>query len=257
MDIALGYFLKACVLPPGGNLALALLGWRWRVRRPRTARWLIAAGLGSLLAMSVPLCAVLLAHPLEADAAFSPAHGTAGAEAIVILGGGLRGDAAEYDGRDTLLPRTLERLRYGASLARALRLPVAVTGGRLSPDTATEGALMKAAMADEFGVPVRWVEAASRNTAENAQRLRALLPMRRILLVTHALHMRRARQSFEAQGFVVIPAPLGFRAQFEPADVGIAEFMPAVGALQLAHDALHEYLGIAWYALRYRPISAT
>ena len=50
------------------------------------------------------------------------------AQAIVILGGGVRRNAPEYGG-DTVGRLTLDRVRYGAFVARATGLPVLVTGG--------------------------------------------------------------------------------------------------------------------------------
>ena len=50
------------------------------------------------------------------------------AQAVVVLGGGLRRDALEYGG-DTLGTFTLERVRYGAHVAKRTGLPVLVTGG--------------------------------------------------------------------------------------------------------------------------------
>ena len=50
----------------------------------------------------------------------------------MILGGGLRRSAPEYGG-DTLGRLTLERLRYGAMLAKRTGLPVMVSGGTTLP----------------------------------------------------------------------------------------------------------------------------
>ena len=58
----------------------------------------------------------------------STSSDAADAEAIVILGGGTRRNAPEYGG-DTLGRLTLERVRYGAQVAKLTALPVLVTGG--------------------------------------------------------------------------------------------------------------------------------
>jgi uncharacterized SAM-binding protein YcdF (DUF218 family) len=79
-----------------------------------------------------------------------------GAQAIVILGGGVRHEALEYGGH-TLGRLTLERTRYGARVAKQTGLPVLVSGGAPSGGIA-EAEVMRAALAEEFGVPVRWVE---------------------------------------------------------------------------------------------------
>ena len=54
---------------------------------------------------------------------------------------------------------------------------------------------MATALRDDFGVPVKWTEGKSRNTAENAAFSAALLrpdAVRRVLLVTDAMHMPRS-----------------------------------------------------------------
>lgn len=251
MEIAVGYLLKALVLPPGGNLLLVLFGAWLRRRRARSGNWLIRVALGSLMLMMLPPIALLIAKPLEPAHAFDVARGPAGAGAIVILGGGMNPLAPEYGDGPVLLPRTLERLCYGVYLHRWLGLPIALVGGAVIYGAEPEGMLMYRVINEDFHVPARWVEADSRNTAENAAFARKLLPVDRILLVTHALHMRRARRMFEAAGFDVVPAPLGFRTDFDLAMISVFDFIPSVDALSLVHDALHEYLGLLWYRLRY------
>lgn len=251
MDIALGYLLKGLLLPPCGNLLLALAGWCTRRRRPRAGAIMIRIAFGSLVFLMMPLIGTLLALPLESMAAYDVSQGAKGAEAIVVLGGGRYPAAPEYGGKDTVHPRTLERLRYGVFLHRALGLPLALVGGDVTGGNVAEGMLMLEVVNEAFKVPVQWVEAGSRNTAENAEYTRYLVPSKRILLVTHALHMRRARLMFESRGFEVNPAPLGFRATFDASEITVFDFVPSVQALALAHDALHEYLGLAWYRFHY------
>jgi uncharacterized SAM-binding protein YcdF (DUF218 family) len=53
----------------------------------------------------------------------------------------------------------------------------------------------------------------SRDTRENALRSFALLSpqgITRIALVTHDWHMQRSKMLFEAAGFQVLPAPMGY-----------------------------------------------
>jgi uncharacterized SAM-binding protein YcdF (DUF218 family) len=251
IDIALGYLLKALLLPPCGNLLLLMIGWWVRRRRALAGTWIIRIALGSLAILTLPLTGLLLASPLESAPAFDPARGPDGAAAIVILGGGVYPWAPEYAGETTVHPRTLERLRYGAYLYQTLGLPVALIGGSLIEGTDPEGILMFNVINGFFNVPVNWIETGSHNTAENAAFSRKLIPVKRILLVTHALHMPRARMMFEANGFEVIPAPLGFRANFDVTQMTLFDLIPAVDALDLAHDALHEYLGLLWYRWHY------
>lgn len=166
-----------------------------------------------------------------------------------MLGQGRYLDAPEYGG-DTVSAFALERLRYAARLQLATGLPLAAVGGSPLEPGESEGALMQRILTEEFRVPVKWVETASRNTAENAANARRLIPVGRILLVTHALHMRRARRMFERVGFEVVPAPLGYVTRPNTGPLRIFDFIPSDLALVRSRTALHEYLGLLWYDLR-------
>lgn len=97
--------------------------------RPRLGRALAWLGVGSLFLLSLPVVSHALLRSLEPPALDLRRPGEA--QAIVILGGGVRRNAAEFGG-DTLARLTLERVRYGALVARATRLPVLVSGGSVS-----------------------------------------------------------------------------------------------------------------------------
>lgn len=232
-------FLKAVVLPPTGPLVVAAIGLAMLRRRPRIGRWLAYAGVLSLLLLSVPALSNLLrlcvdgAPVLDLDRAKS-------AQAIVILGGGTRRDAPEYGG-DTLGHLTLERVRYGARVARLTGLPVLVTGGSVLGGE-TEAALMRQSLEGEFGVGVRWAEDRSRDTHENAVRSAAILRadgIKRVVLVAHDFDMRRANAEFAAAGIETIAAPTGLPSR-EPG--GWLDYVPSISGLQGSYYATYEIL---------------
>jgi uncharacterized SAM-binding protein YcdF (DUF218 family) len=104
---------------------------------------------------------------------------------------------------------------------------------------------------EEFGVPVRWQETASRNTEENAEFSANILEMekiRRILLVTDAMHMPRSVKSFERHGMEVVPAPTVFFSR-EPRT--LMHLLPTAENLRRSYYALYEWIGMAWYAMQY------
>ena len=188
------FFLKkiaaALLLPPFLPFLLIIAGLLLLHRQPRTGRLLAWCGVVTGIALSLPASVGLLVTPLERDAALD-VRDLPAAEAIVILGGGTRHYAPDFGGQ-TVNRLTLERLRYGALLARHSRLPVLVSGGSPTPGIA-EGILMRRVMEEEFRVSVRWVESQSLDTAENAAFSVPVLRaagVRRVLLVTHAAHMR-------------------------------------------------------------------
>lgn len=249
MEIFTGYLFKGIFLPPAGNL-FALGAATLLLRPSPLRRGICIAAIASLWIVATPFVADWLARSVETLPALDRTihYGNA---AIVVLGAGSDRNAREYGGRDTPAADTLERLRYGATLARESGLPLAVTGGTaLDADAAPLGRLMAAVLISDFNVAVSWIESASGNTAQNAANLREILPLERVILVTHAMHMRRAAAAFENVGFTVIPAPLGFSTGVETS-YDVFACLPSVGALGTSRAVIHEWLGSAYYALRY------
>jgi uncharacterized SAM-binding protein YcdF (DUF218 family) len=234
--------LKALVLPPTGPLLLSAFGLAILRRFPRAGRTLAAAGVLLLLVLSSPMVAVVLLRSVDASPPLD--YERAGtAQAVVILGGGIRRNAAEFGG-DTLGRLTLERVRYGARVARLTGLPVLVSGGSVMGGE-PEAALMQDSLEREFGVGVRWVEGRSRNTHENAVRSAEILRaagIDRVVLVAHAVDMPRASAEFEAQGIATIHAPTGIA---RPENAGMLDYVPSIAGLQGSYYALYEILANA------------
>jgi uncharacterized SAM-binding protein YcdF (DUF218 family) len=242
--------LKAFLLPPGCVLVIAALGLAVRRFRPRVGVTLLVASWVLLATLSMPACSGWLAGTLEHAPPLDPRGSLPEVGAIVVLSGDVYSAAPEYGG-DTVGPLTLMRLRYGAWLHRKTGAPLLVTGGRLQPEYRPLGDMMAEILRDELGVPVRWVESESRNTAANARRSAKLLReagVTRILLVTSATHIPRAREVFAAEGLDVVPAPTGV-TKADPVTPG--DFLPRSGALVESTLALHEWIGRAWYWIRW------
>lgn len=213
-------------------------------RRRRLGLALTWIGVGSLLALSLPIVSHALLRLVDHAPALELSRAPA-AEAIVILGGGVRRHAPEFGG-ETLGRLTLERVRYGALLARRTSLPVLVSGGAVHQGTA-EAVLMKAALEQEFKVKVRWMEARSRDTRANAAESAAvLLPegVKRVLLVAHGFDMPRASAEFASAGLEVTPAPTVINTPAFTFEHPL-ELLPGIGALQGSYYALYELLGEA------------
>lgn len=238
---SLNYFLAAFLLPPILLLITASIGAWMLPGRRALARIVLVASLAGMFVLSLPVVAFTLFKEIEV-APLDLAQASR-AQAIVILAGGRARGAVEWGG-DTVNAFTLARLRYGAHLARVTALPVLVTGGGGTATRAPEAVLMQQVLQREFGIAPRWVETASRTTAENGQFSAAMLRtagITRVLLVTHSFHMRRARADFERAGLQVIAAPTGFE--------GLRRFswlhlVPTADALRLSHVALREWLAL-------------
>lgn len=244
---ALKKILSALVLPPLGPLltiALGLLLWR---RLPRLGRWLAWCGTLALVTLSMPLVGRMLLASTEVAPPLHPSLARQ-AQAIVVLGGGTYYSAPEYGG-DTVGSRALQRLRYAARLARQTKLPLLVSGGAAFGGTA-EALLMKEVLENDFGVPVRWTESSSADTHDNALNSASILHktgVRRVVLVTHASHMRRAQAEFARAGLETLPAPTGF-STMAPKSWG--DLLPSAGGLEDSRSALHEWLG--WWVAELR-----
>lgn len=181
-----------------------------------------------------------------------PAPGV-GADAIVVLGGCMQ--QALPPRRAVEISDAGDRVLEAARLWREGRAPrLVVTGGPwdASQHPYSEASAM-AELLEFLGVPAEVIlqESRSRTTRENALEVKGVLEplgVRRILLVTSALHMARAVALFRAQGFEVIPAP----TDFVVAEIGRRSFqlevltlLPNVDSLSLTTRALHEWMGIA------------
>jgi uncharacterized SAM-binding protein YcdF (DUF218 family) len=254
MDMQLIYAIKALILPPASPLILVIFGIIISQKNRIFGLLLVTFSSAILFILCLPIVANQLAESQEKYSALEHSQLVAiNAQAIIILGGGTRPNAYEYENRVTVNIGVLERLRYAARISRLTKLPILVSGGRVFDWLETsEAAAMVEVMQKDFKTAVAFQEDQSRNTAENAEYSFALLAkeqINRIILVTQAMHMRRAVEQFERVGFKVTPAPTYFITNSEP--IRLLDFFPSSQALDMSQMALHEWLGRWWYRFRY------
>jgi uncharacterized SAM-binding protein YcdF (DUF218 family) len=239
-------FVAAFLLPPLNFLLLLALGaGLLYTAYARIGRILLWVAIATLFLFSLPIVGNTLLALVETPYVKPDIRQ---AQAIVVLGGGVYHGAPEY-GEDTVRSYTLERLRYAARLQRETGLPVLASGGRPEGGEA-ESVAMWGTLRSDFGVEARWVELTSMNTGESAKNSYAILQpygITRILLVTHAWHMPRARAAFERAGFTVIPAGTVFIVR-KP--LTLLDFLPSAAGLLTSRHALHELIGILWYRIK-------
>jgi len=243
MFIALKTLLRTLLLPPAGPLLLAaagafLIGRRGSGVGVRRTGWaLLTAGLATLWLLAIPLVAGVLSRAAQRCPPLDLSRPVQ-AQAIVILGGDLeRLGAPEYGGEPAVALNLLERVNYGAFVARRTGLPLAVSG------TPREALAMRASLARDFGIATRWIEDRSRDTFQNAEFCAVLLKplgITRIVLVTDADHEWRATHEFMSAGFGVVPAPVGL---YVPREMGPRSFLPSADALSSSTEALYELTG--------------
>jgi uncharacterized SAM-binding protein YcdF (DUF218 family) len=228
------------VLSLAGAL-LALVWWRMGIA-------LVLVSSFCLYAAATPALSSYLLHQVEA--ALPPNPDLGAAQAIIVLGGDVRsGNGADIP--DRLGGLSLERLVLATEAYRRLHLPVVVSGGTVRGAHLSEAALMKAALEEDFAVPVAWAEDSSRTTWENALlTARLLLPekLTTVVVVSQAWHLPRSLWAFERVGLKPMPWPA---PRTVPRFREIGDYLPSLGALRDSFYALHETIGLVFYRLRY------
>jgi uncharacterized SAM-binding protein YcdF (DUF218 family) len=240
--------LVALLLPPFGLVTIAFAGLillRYRPALGHGLVWLAVVGL-TLLAMPVVTDTALVA--LERDLPLQPPSDDP-PQAIIVLGAEVM--RAGGDSSTVGVGRlTLERERAAAALYRSTKLPILVSGGTTQPDTPPVASLMAESLRQDFEVPVRWTETASRDTWENAADSADILRaegIHSVYVVTNAWHMRRALIAFAHTGLVVTAAPTPLDRAPGPI---LNDFEPRSQTWEVAYYTMHEWVGCAWYALR-------
>ncbi|PSN19781.1 hypothetical protein C7271_05525 [filamentous cyanobacterium CCP5] len=261
MVLFLSKLLPLFVYPLGLScicLAIALI-LIWQKKRRGTAI-AVAAALMILLVGSNGWVATQVVKSLEWR--YLPATPLPNAEAIVVLGGGVKPAIPPRPWVD--LAEGGDRIIHGVRLYQAGKAPLLVlSGGRIpwqggGPPESGDMAAIAAAL----GVPSQaiWQDPDSLNTYENAVNVRELLEsrgIRRILLVTSAMHMPRSLAIFQKQGFEAIAAPTDFLISEQEIDEPrttlagqLLALIPQSENLQDLTRALKEYIGFVIYRLR-------
>jgi len=232
--------LKDLLLPPAGPLLLAMIAALALRCWPRLSRLLLACGLLCLWLLCLPSVADELARVIQRYPPLDLSR-PSGARAILILGGGgQHEDEPEYGG-PAAGPYLLEKLAYGAYVARRTGLPILVTGWH------GEAAAMRDSLQRNFGLSPRWVDAQAYDTFENARNAAHILRaagVQRVILVTTSLHMWRASQECRAAGLSVVPAPMAVQGPPERSNqLAVLDYIPDAQALVRSTAALYELLG--------------
>jgi uncharacterized SAM-binding protein YcdF (DUF218 family) len=182
------------------------------------------------------------------------------ADCILILSGGT---VSRIPPRPTIeITEAGNRVLYGAYLYRQGKAPRVICTGGLA-DAATGHRAYADDMADLLemvGVPQDAIikETKARDTHEHARNVYPMLQERgikRVLLVTSAMHMPRSLSTFHrlCTGIEVIPAPTDFRVTERipaPWYHRIGGAIPTPRHLLDFSEVMHEYTGMAYYRLR-------
>jgi uncharacterized SAM-binding protein YcdF (DUF218 family) len=218
------------VLPPVPLFVVLLVAMHLAAKHPRASRFALLAGMVGLWTTSSLGAAELASRMLLAQ--FDPlsrqriselreAASLNGRTGVVALGSGVQAFAPEYGG-PKLTGESLARLLYAIRLGRELGAPVGFSGGIgwAGEPGPTEAEAAQQAASLDFGMRLRWVEARSRDTRQNAVETVNLLladDVQRIVIVTSAAHMQRSIAAFAdaaanagTPDLILVPAPMNF-----------------------------------------------
>lgn len=255
-DIGFSFYktLLQFALPLGiaiAGLLLALVLIIFGTRR-KTGLVLLLVSLAWLWLWSTPLWSDFLRSGLESRYPYKPACDYPQADAIVVLGGGVRGYAGP--GIPSLdLNRAADRELFAANLYHSGKAKTIIVSGGADPVIRT--GLYALAMKD-FLLLLRVPESAirvgagSRNTVENVKEVESMMELSggdSILLVTSALHMPRAAWLFSRTKLRVVAAPADF--EVTPVPFSLIRLLPDAEALENSSRAVKELMGAAIYKL--------
>jgi len=271
LDSLLSKLLPLALYPLGLALLLQLAGLLGR--RRRWGAWLAGGGVALLWLAATPFASRELIWGLEERASRLMPSPLPRADAVLVLGGGLRPALAPRQRVE--VAEAGDRLLAGIALLRQGRAGVlVVSGGRVgftAGDPAPAEATSAVRLAQDLGVPAERIVInpglgpdGPRNTAEEAEaigRLSRQRGWRSLLLVTSATHLPRALASFgrrlpAGSGLRLIPVACDYQLPRRDligrttASSVLLDLLPSADALAGTTMALKEHLGLLVYRLR-------
>ena len=236
------------ISPLGTTLFIGCLACLFAIaKRTRIALVLAVFAIGWFWLWSTPVVSYGLRGSLESRYPAIDVQRIKKSQAIVVLGGGIRPPEQFQQLPD--LNDGADRVWHAARLYHAHKAPrIVVSAGSDKNTSATTEAESMRVFLKDLGVPAEAIilEDESRNTRQNAEFCARILKkqnIREIILVTSALHMRRAEGLFAAQGLKVIPAATDHEARHRFSDI---DWFPDANALDGSARAIKEIVGRAF-----------
>lgn len=253
MSLFLTKVLSLFIHPLSLGLLILGVGLGIAMKWTRPGLFLVLGGIVVLWVPSTSVVSDGLQRSLEARHPPTPVEALPSAGAIVVLGGAVSAPRPPRLYPD--LNDAADRVWHAARLYRAGKAPLVVASGGTQPwrDQRFREAPAMQSLLTDWGVPRDSVllESRSANTYENATRTADILRRHQIncvLLVTSALHMRRALATFRTAGIAAIPAPTDIQVTSDRRTV--LDVLPSAGALVGATAAIREYVGYLVYQWR-------
>ena len=232
--------LQQFLLPSSFVLLLILIGLILLLasKKKKLGKFLVIAGILLYYLFSITPVSNFLLSPLESKYSFLEAEDMQKADKIVLLLGGKEAD----------ILRGSEVLRIAHLKDQEVKIIISGTDPLLPTSEEALGVkrFFVARGLEEENIVI---EGQSRNTWESIRNVKEIVEEKPFFLVTSAYHMERAKREFEKVEANPIPAPTDFKIKTEKYNA--LDFLPDAQNLRKSDLAIHEYLGILWYRLRY------
>lgn len=224
----------------------------------KVAKRILGVTLIALSIISLPILVFQRTAVLESDYPAKPLNEFPESDAIVVLGGSTgqkirpRFEAEETEGSRLLAAYRLFR----KNKAKWIIISGGVPYDSVDGTERTEATDMKDILLD-IGVPAENIleENRSRNTVENALFTKKILDekgLKKVLLVTSAVHMRRAKMIFDRVGIDSIAVPCQHKATDRKYKLG--DFIPEAGAMNGMNSLFKEFVG--YWLTYFMPLSS-
>jgi uncharacterized SAM-binding protein YcdF (DUF218 family) len=246
MNIYLHKFLPLIVSPLFFIFFLLICGLILKSRK------ISAIGIIFLIIFSLPIISHKLAMYLQKDNILQDISYINKADAIVVLSGIVSAikieDKFKYE-----FNSGVDRILSGIDLYKNKKAPLLIlTRGKLPwQDGLPEGEYLKE-FSIKLGIPEESILLTNnvQNTDEEAKSVRKLLNKKynKIILVTSAFHMPRAKKVFEAANIDVIPFAVDFQSSKK---ISFLDFIPSASALSGSSKFVKEMIGRLYYNLKY------
>jgi uncharacterized SAM-binding protein YcdF (DUF218 family) len=266
MGFLLSKLLPLFIYPLG--LAISIQFVALINRRRNWSAWCTSTALLLLTLPSMPIVSEQLVWSLEEPSAALTPRPIPKADAILVLGGGLKPALPPRNGVE--MGEAGDRLLTGVRLLRQGKAPLLITSGAQinfnSNSPAPPEAISAKTLAIELGIPANkiLINPDSRTTAEEAEAISNLGPKKnwnKIILVTSAIHMPRALASFKKKlaktaQIEVIPVSCDFQLASRKNEgnlsfTGIAKKLaPDAQDLYISTTVIKEYIGLIIYRIK-------
>ena len=249
-------FISPLFLPLSISVLMLLQGLAYLQsrRRQRKGKLFISLGIILLLISSYEVISDIMLRSLEdryRPINIADVKSPKSVKWIVVLGGGINSDP-KLPITEQLSNASMARLIEGVRLHKQLPGSRILLSGGVVFKARSEASIMAGVASAVFDIKNKDIalESQSRDTEDQAARIRGIVGKDPFILVTSAFHMHRSVTLFRKIGLNPIPAPAQFMASAGTGEITPEMFYPQAKGLLKSEYVFHEYLGMLWAKLR-------